>query len=79
MSGWTGWLIGLGVLPLLAPFVAAFGRRHGKAIRGGMGLAAALLGIGYVVDPPARRMLESVDEERDGPASGEPKDATGGG
>jgi hypothetical protein len=79
MDGWIGWAIGLGVLAVLAPFVAMFGRRHGKAIKGGMGLAAVLLGIGYVVDPPAQRMLESVDEEQGSESTGEPKDATGGG
>ena len=79
MPGWIAFLIALGVLAVLAPFVAAFGRRHGKAVRGTAGLALVLLGLGAVTDPPKRNLIEAIEGEEQGSEStGEPKDATGG-
>jgi hypothetical protein len=79
MDGWIGWLIALGVLALVAPFAAAFGRRHGRKVRGTAGLALALLGLGQITDPPKRNLIEAVEGEEQGSEStGEPKDATSG-
>ena len=79
MQGWVGFLIAVLILAVAAPFVAAFGRRHGKAVRGTAGLAMILLGLGQVVDPPKRNLIEAIEgEEQEGATTGEPKDATGG-
>ena len=79
MPGWVGFIIAIGALVALAPFVAAFGRRHGKAVRGTAGLALVLLGFGQAFDPPKRHLVEAIEGEEQGSEStGEPKDATGG-
>jgi hypothetical protein len=79
MDGWIGWLIALGLLALIAPFAAAFGRRHGRNVRGTASLALALLGLGQITDPPRRHVAEAIQGEEQGSEStGEPKDATSG-
>ena len=79
MDGWLGYLLAIAALLILAPLVGWVGRRHGKSIKGGAGLAFVLLGIGHVMDPPARHLVEAVggEEEPSDPA-GEPKDTPGG-
>lgn len=79
MDGWLVWVIGFAVLAVLAPLAAGFGRKHGRAVRGTAGLALVLLGLGQVLDPPKRNLIEAIEgEEQEGAATGEPKDATGG-
>lgn len=79
MDGWHVWLIGLGGLVVVAPFAAALGRKHGRAVRGTAGLALALRGLGQITDPPKRNLIEAIEcEAQEGAASGEPKDATSG-
>jgi len=79
MDGWVGFLIAIGVLAVSAPLIAWVGRRHGRSLRGGAGLAFIMLGFGHVIDPPTRHLIEAVEGEEQGSEStGEPKDATGG-
>jgi hypothetical protein len=79
MQGWVGYLVALGALLLAAPLIAWVGRRHGRSLKGGAGLAFIMLGFGHVIDPPSRHLIEAVEgEEQEGETTGEPKDATSG-
>jgi len=79
MDGWVGFLIAIGVLAVSAPLIAWVGRKHGRSLRGGAGLAFIMLGFGHVIDPPTKHLIEAVEGEEQGSEStGEPKDATGG-
>jgi hypothetical protein len=79
MDGWVGFLIAIGVLAVTAPLIAWVGRRHGKSLRGGAGLAFIMLGFGHVIDPPTKHLIEAAEGEEQGSEStGAPKDATGG-
>ena len=73
MPVWAQYLIAIAALVVLAPFIAGFARRHGRSIRGGMGLAGILLGIGEAIDPPTQRMVEAnIKEEKESPTPGDP-------
>ena len=75
MDGWVGFLIAIGVLALTAPLIAWVGRKHGRSLRGGAGLAFIMLGFGHVIDPPTRHLIEAAEGEEEGSEStGEPKD-----
>lgn len=80
MDGWTGWLIASGAFLVIAPLMAWVGRKHGRSIKGGAGLAFIMLGFGHVMDPPSRHLVEAVGggEEEPGDDTGEPKDPTSG-
>lgn len=79
MDGWLVWLIALAALLVLAPLGAWLGRRHGRSLKGGAGLAFIMLGFGEVMDPPRQHLVEAVAGEEEGPdATGEPKDASAG-
>jgi len=74
-----GFLLAIAVLLIVAPVFAWIGRKHGKSIKGGAGLAFIMLGFGHVMDPPTRHIVEAIGgEEEPGDETGEPKDATGG-
>ena len=73
MPDWLGYLLALGAVVVLAPFIAWFGRRHGRNVKGG--LAIAMLGVGAIVDPPRKHLIEAQEGEENAPEpSGEPKD-----
>ncbi len=55
-------LIGLGICVAGAMLAT----RWGRALRRGAGFALMVLGIGVILDPPARHGVESVDGDRDG-------------
>ena len=74
MKPWLGYLLAFAALLVIAPAVAWLGRRHGRNLKGGAGLAFFMLGLGVVMDPPKRHAIEAVaDDEDDQPQSGEPK------
>lgn len=72
MSPWTQWLIALGVLVVLAPLLARMGRGLGKSAKGGLMLASVLLGIGEVVDQPAKHATEETELAKGSPENDEP-------
>src|SRR5438045_3908389 len=75
----VGFLIAIGVLVVTAPLIAWVGRKHGRSLRGGAGLAFIMLGFGHVIDPPTRHLIEAAEGDEQGSEStGEPKDAAGG-
>jgi hypothetical protein len=68
-----GWLIILIGLAVLLPLAAWFGRHHGRRMRGGLGLAMMMLGLGEAVDPPSRQMIETdAARNKAKPAPGDP-------
>ncbi len=67
------WVALVVALLAVAPLVAMFARRAGRRVKGGFILAGILLGVGEVVDPPSKHMIEATgDEERASPTPGEP-------
>ncbi len=67
------WVAAVVALLVVAPLVALFARRAGRRVKGGLILAGILLGVGEVVDPPSKHLIEATgDEERASPAPGEP-------
>jgi galactitol-specific phosphotransferase system IIC component len=50
---------------LIAVLAATFGRSIGRSVKGGIAFASVLLGVGVVMDPPARHSIEAVESERD--------------
>ncbi len=75
MPAWLGPLLALLAVVILAPLVARFGWRHGRKLKGGVALAAILLGVGEPLDPPSKPMVEAKEDRKkrqDGKA--EPKD-----
>ena len=74
MQTWLGDLLALIAVVVLAPLLGWLGRRHRRAIKGGLGLGLVLMGLGDVIDPPRRHLIEATDGEEEGPTeSGEPK------
>ncbi len=68
-----GYVVALVALALVAPLIVGFAKRHGRSIRGGLGLGFILLGFGEVLDPPSKHVIEAAgDQERESPAPGEP-------
>ena len=59
-------------LLLLATLAAAFGRRFGSKAKGGVMLAAILLGFGAVVDPPQKHVVEAAEPPKGAPENDEP-------
>jgi len=76
MPTWLGYLLALAALLAIAPVFAWLGRKHGRSIKGGAGLALVMLGFGAVFDPPKHALIEVIQgEEKEGSEeSGEPKD-----
>ncbi len=73
MPEWLQYLAAFGALILIAPFVAWIALRHGRRIRGGVGLVTILMGFGEAVDPPSQRMIAaSIPEEKESPTPGDP-------
>ena len=72
MAAWAPWLIGLAVLAALAPLMAGMGRGLGRKAKGGLLLASVLMGFGEVLDPRAKRTIESSEREAASPETGEP-------
>lgn len=73
------WLIALGAFVVIAPLVAWLARRQARSVKGGLLLASVLLGFGEPLDPPSKHVIEaSGDREKEGPSTGEPKDAPNG-
>ena len=77
MPAWTGYLIAIAAIILVAPFAARVGKWQGKARRrgqkGNLALASLLLGFGAVLDPPQRHAIEARQrEEEPDPGAGAP-------
>ena len=73
MAFWLPWLVGATALIVLLPLIAWAGRRYGRRARSGFALAGLLLGLGEVVDPPSKHLIEAGGpEEKEAPAPGEP-------
>ncbi len=65
MPAWLGLLGSIALVVGLAILGGMFGRGLTRGVRAGVGLGLIMLGVGYVVDPPAARAIEAVDDERD--------------
>lgn len=75
MKGLIIYVVALLAFVVLAPLVARFAWRHGRKLKGGMALAAVLLGVGEPLDPPSKPMVEAKEDSRKRrDAKGEPKD-----
>jgi hypothetical protein len=72
MAAWTQYLIAFALLLALAPLVAWIGVRFGSKAKGGLALACVLLGIGAVMDQPAKHAIEATDPAKGSPDNGEP-------
>jgi hypothetical protein len=73
MPVWLEYLIAIGLVILIAPFVARFAKRFAHNASGGVALAALLLGVGEVADPPSKHIIEATTpEEKDTPSPGDP-------
>ncbi len=73
MDNILAWVAAVVALLVVAPLLALLARRAGRRVKGGLILAGILLGVGEVVDPPSKHMIEAAgDEERASPAPGEP-------
>ena len=57
---------------LLATLAALLGRRFGSRAKGGVMLAAILLGFGAVVDPPQKHVVEAAEPPKGSPENDEP-------
>ena len=71
MHQWIPWLVTAAVLVIAAPAIV-WAARNGKKMRGAAGLPALFLGIGFVVDPPKRHMLEAAEQKKGSPENDEP-------
>lgn len=75
MNIWLGDLLALAALIILAPLVAWIGHKHGRSIKGGIGLASIMLGFGVPFDPPTKHLIEAAEGEVKGDnETGEPPD-----
>ena len=73
MPAWLQYALALLAVAILWPAAALLAKRHGQRVRGGVGLAMILLGLGEVVDPPSKHLIEAKeDEPRGPPAPGDP-------
>jgi hypothetical protein len=73
MPIWLQYLIAFAALIIIAPFVARFGKRHGRRMKGGLVMASILFGFGEALDPPSKHLIEAQEgEEKAGPETGEP-------
>ena len=64
-------LLLIAIVPL-ATLAAMFGRRFGSKAKGGVLLAAILLGFGAVVDPPQKHVVEAAEPPKSSPENDEP-------
>jgi len=73
MPRWAQDLIALGVVLLIAPGVVWVARRSGAKLRGGVGMAMLMFGLGEALDPPSKHIIEANEgEEKQTPAPGDP-------
>jgi hypothetical protein len=73
MPVWLEYPIAVGLVVLIAPFAARLAKRCARNASGGVALAALLMGIGEVADPPAKHVIEATTpEEKDTPSPGAP-------
>lgn len=72
MPFWLEILIVLAALVVLAPPLAWLALRFGAKARGGVALASVLLGLGAVIDQPAKHALEAAEPVARSPENGEP-------
>jgi hypothetical protein len=72
MAAWMQYLIAFAALLALAPLLAWIGVRFGSQPKGGLMLACVLLGIGDVMDQPAKHAAEATDPAKGSPENGEP-------
>ena len=75
MPVWSQYLIALIVLCALAPFIARLARGVARKAGGGLMMAGILLGLGEVVDPPSKHVIEAQGgEEKPSPENDEPEE-----
>ena len=76
MPAWTGYLLAVLAMVVIAPFAARLGKRQGRrpgGLKGSLALASLLLGLGAVIDPPQRHAIEAREsEEEPDPGAGAP-------
>jgi len=73
MPGWAQMLLAVAALILIAPAVAWLARRSGAKVRGGIGIAALMMGFGEALDPPSKHLIEANEgEEKQTPSPGDP-------
>lgn len=57
---------------VLAPLVGWLAHRFGAKARGGLMLASVLLGLGAVMDQPAKHAIEAAEPVKGSPGNDEP-------
>ncbi len=73
MPVWLQSLLALLAAIVLLPLVVWGARRAGRGVKGGLMLAGLMMGLGAVLDPPSKHMVEASDgETRDTPSPGDP-------
>lgn len=72
MAIWLQYLIALVALVVLAPLVAWLAHRFGSKAKGGLMLASVLLGLGAVMDQPAKHAIEAAEPVKGSPENDEP-------
>jgi hypothetical protein len=75
MPTWLTALLAIAAFLVLAPLAAWVGRRYGRGIKGGAALAAMMLGMGRLIDPPVQARIEARREPvKGGAENDEPVD-----
>jgi hypothetical protein len=72
MSWGLQYLIALAALLVLAPMFAWVAKRFGSKAKGGLMLACVMLGLGDVLDQPAKHATEATESEKAPSENGEP-------
>lgn len=72
MAVWLQYLVAFAALLVLAPLVAWLAHRFGAKARGGLMLASVLLGLGAVMDQPAKHAIEAAEPVKGSPENDEP-------
>ncbi|MDB5438600.1 MAG: hypothetical protein JWM33_1027 [Caulobacteraceae bacterium] len=75
MPIWAQYLLALSALLVLAPAAVWTARRYGARARQGVMLAGLFMGLGAIMDPPSRHVVEAnEDAVKPGPAPSDPPD-----
>lgn len=74
MPNGLSYLLAIAVILVLAPLIAWLGHRHGRSIKGGIALAAFMLGFAPI-DPPTKHIIEATQKRvSEDDESGDPPD-----
>ena len=73
MAPWLPSIAAIVIVIVAAPAVVWLARRLGGRARGAIGIAALMMGLGEVMDPPSKHLIEANEgEEKQTPTPGDP-------